>query len=888
MDQEEFGLLRALAGRIEDDDVDAGTREAAPETEPSLVTRAPGDDELTVIRRPDPDSMERARRDLRSAETHERLSAVRSLLDSPPSAQTAAIAVAALQDPDVAVRRMTLDVLARAPELAPIDALLAATLDSEDAIRARAFGIMGQSGNLALVSPIAVRIRLESGEGVAAAALGALSRLLRSSDPQGPELDDVTRAMATLVPRVQFRFRHEVRQIAASFSEWELMSRLNSSELEIRLGAAVLALEHGSEEAAAALRRMAGDDPDPVVRRLAQTPSDAPERERVTQTKTDPSPRSPEEGRPGPGRVPLPEGGAYGEQIALPALVAALDDPHADVRTQAAKALEGVDPERIAAWLRGLLRVGSPAEVVEVARRVARLEASQVFPDLAEAILKMPEGHERSLAVTAAQSARGFEQQVASWRADPDPDHRISALRLGRLLRPNDTGPAREAMRDPSAEVRLMAVESLGGAAQTPTAQSLLRAMVGDSSAPVRRAAVQALRDAPVEIRVAAAEAAAEGPDRDVRVEAVSLLGGGTAPETTALIRILHGAPVEVARAAVDLLGRRPTLETLALLWNALRSLGTQTGEVILDGLQPFAGDTLRHLAEQALESPDPRERAIGLAVQARLEEPGVIRRLIDSLMDSASEVRIEALSLLGRKPTSSALDGVGGRLRDPDPTVRLLAVEVLRATQDDRALPHLLEAARDPVEEVSGAAREAILARRSSSVAEVLAGALATPSHRRAASQLLVAMPNEAITALLQVLPDADQDLRRTIGEILSEVEAEVRLAPRLEDRRLDRRKEAVEALSVVDGARAVPPLIQRLDDPDPSIRLRVAQILGEIRDPRALDPLKRSFMSDPDMSVVAAVEGALRNIIALQGDEGGEGNEPDQGFAETEGVTR
>jgi HEAT repeat protein len=71
-----------------------------------------------------------------------------------------------------------------------------------------------------------------------------------------------------------------------------------------------------------------------------------------------------------------------------------------------------------------------------------------------------------------------------------------------------------------------------------------------------------------------------------------------------------------------------------------------------------------------------------------------------------------------------------------------------------------------------------------------------------------------------------------------------------------------------------AVPALIRRLQDPDPTVRARAAEILGDLGDARALEPLKRAFVSDPDMDVVAAIEPALRGLATGGAVDRGEGS--------------
>ena len=62
--------------------------------------------------------------------------------------------------------------------------------------------------------------------------------------------------------------------------------------------------------------------------------------------------------------------------------------------------------------------------------------------------------------------------------------------------------------------------------------------------------------------------------------------------------------------------------------------------------------------------------------------------------------------------------------------------------------------------------------------------------------------------------------------------------------------------------GPRAVPALIEALDDTYPTIRYLAAGQLGRVRDPRAVKPLIRCVQKDPDYVVRAWAAGALGDI--------------------------
>lgn len=297
-------------------------------------------------------------------------------------------------------------------------------------------------------------------------------------------------------------------------------------------------------------------------------------------------------------------------------------------------------------------------------------------------------------------------------------------------------------------------------------------------------------------------------------------------------------------------------------MWNALRSSSTDVRQTIIDALLGFGPDVLGRLAAQAYESTDSNERALGLAMLVRLGNGGSHELLIDALSDPSTDVRAEALAAIIGRPDAMDIAAVGARVRDPHAQVRALAVSALASVDDDRSLPYLLDASHDPVEEVRSSARGAILERRSSSVAQMLINALGTPNLRRTSAELLTQMGEVATDALVAALVGADPDLKRIIGETLAASGAAENLIKELSGRSAAQRERAIDALGAMRAPHAVDALIARLEDPDGTVRSKAAEVLGDLGDVRAVEPLKRVFVADPDMDVVAATERSLRKL--------------------------
>ena len=71
------------------------------------------------------------------------------------------------------------------------------------------------------------------------------------------------------------------------------------------------------------------------------------------------------------------------------------------------------------------------------------------------------------------------------------------------------------------------------------------------------------------------------------------------------------------------------------------------------------------------------------------------------------------------------------------------------------------------------------------------------------------------------------------------------------------------VNVLGGLRDHRAVEPLIAALKDSNPDVRCMAASALGKLKDPRAVEPLK-ALLADPDNNVRWAMEEAIRKIEA------------------------
>lgn len=426
----------------------------------------------------------------------------------------------------------------------------------------------------------------------------------------------------------------------------------------------------------------------------------------------------------------------------------------------------------------------------------------------------------------------------------------------------SEVDPLARALDHPSASVRHDAVQAHASDLDGRRADLLLTRLGGDGSSLVRRAIVAAFAARPLDERLRAARIGLSDPHAGVRLQSVELLDDRTPDAAPLLVRALLDRAENVVRRAVALVGGPGDPDALAILWTAGRRAAGAARATIVEALDRWPQAALARLAAQGLESPDTAERVFALVVAARRGRRDARELLADALSDPDPEVRDEALSALADTGAPVDVDVVGARASDPVPDVRRRAVAALRTIDDERAVPYLVHASYDPVEEVARAARGALIERRSPALARLLVRALHMPSLRHVAGDLLAQMGGVAVDELTAELERCDDGMRSVIVGVLSSAGQTSDVLIDLRDRRTEQRRRAVEVVAATHSAGAYDALVERLDDPDPGVRARAAEVLGDLGDVRAAEPLKRIAAFDPDVAVVAAAELALRKV--------------------------
>jgi HEAT repeat protein len=137
-------------------------------------------------------------------------------------------------------------------------------------------------------------------------------------------------------------------------------------------------------------------------------------------------------------------------------------------------------------------------------------------------------------------------------------------------------------------------------------------------------------------------------------------------------------------------------------------------------------------------------------------------------------------------------------------------------------------------------------------------------PEERREAAVALGRIGRNGVPSLIRAIGDPDWRVRKTAVEALvGLVDAEVidsLLCTLSRDDNAGARNSAIEALIHI-GAKSVESLLRSLETPDPDVRKFIVDILGEIKDPRAVPALIGS-LDDADENIQVAAAEALGKI--------------------------
>lgn len=370
------------------------------------------------------------------------------------------------------------------------------------------------------------------------------------------------------------------------------------------------------------------------------------------------------------------------------------------------------------------------------------------------------------------------------------------------------------------ASERLQAVELLG----------LLEPLLGDRATEPLRKLLSSDRDPEVK----AAAALALGKIRD-RQSAELLIGALKAREP------------QLKLAAARALGQLGNLSASEALLEAARDDEAAVRQAALDALKNL-GISVERLSED-LSSPIPEARLSAIWMMARLGERRAIHHLTSALEDKDPRIRAAAARALAQfQADAGAVRSLIKALEDPEADVRLAAALSLGSLGDPAAVAPLAARLSDRDQRVSQAAAQSLARLGNQRATKLLTDSLrdADWKVRARAAAALSGAPQadsqEIMAELAQALNDRDPLVRYYAREalIVRGAAAVPHLIQVLRAGRESAREGAARALVKI-GSPSVPELIAAAKDKMSPAELKIAcaWALGQIQDPRAIEPL-------------------------------------------------
>jgi HEAT repeat protein len=380
-------------------------------------------------------------------------------------------------------------------------------------------------------------------------------------------------------------------------------------------------------------------------------------------------------------------------------------------------------------------------------------------------------------------------------------ERREAASHLGALPRASAERLVDAALLDDDVEVRVSAAEALlrqGFAGHEQVAQSWL----SERDARLRVLAIAMLSRSAASPELLQALARALGdPDVEVKVRAAEALGASHDPSAVlSLLGHVDESNLKVQLAVIAALLELRDPRAVVALVGKVQDGRAQVREAVARALAAFGGDRVAS--------------ALGLL-----------------LRDADDGVRLAAVTSLGRVTGADGVDAIVHALNtDPSLDVRVAAVHALARTGEARAAKVLVELLDGARSEVAGEAKLALSGMGAAAAPELSACLSGQPSRARA-DACAYALARTGDESAATAITDAWR-------------------------RRVCSADAALEALGALGDKRALPAVLESLDDGDPWVRRRAVEALFVLLDPeapdgRAVEPLlaaARAAVDRPD----------------------------------------
>jgi HEAT repeat protein len=528
------------------------------------------------------------------------------------------------------------------------------------------------------------------------------------------------------------------------------------------------------------------------------------------------------------------------KSLALDILRQSLGNPNPDVRELAASALGALEDQQALVPLQQSLSNDAAPEV--------RVAAAQALKELA--------------------GAQALDALLAKLD-DPEPQVRQAIVEiLGGLNTARAIPPLLSRLQDPSLglDMQLSLIKALqqlhaAGAEDASVAPALLEKFNAPTLDPKAQAAIVEalgqLGDASV-----AKPLLAKLDDPGLQLELIATLGKlRDASALKPLLGKLNSPDPTVRIAALSALEKIGGAPVLAAFFQHLGDPNQAVRVEAKNALETVEDAQKPALLIQGLQNPNALVRQAAAELLNGSKEKGVATALIQRLSDPVPAIVKAVAEALVASGDPRAAPALLQHLGDPVPETRKIVAEALEKLGDKSAVAPLFERLGDTDWEAQNAAFSALQKLADARHIELLLQGLNSDNEnvQKSAASLLGAVPDpRAVRPLLQALGNAaiDYYIIEALGKQgdRQAIEPLFQHLPKVSDNAISR---IVEALRKLVGRNDVDLLLQKLGSGNASIRNAAIQLLQNVPDPKALDPLKKRLLdaAESDKTRVEAV---------------------------------
>jgi len=363
------------------------------------------------------------------------------------------------------------------------------------------------------------------------------------------------------------------------------------------------------------------------------------------------------------------------------------------------------------------------------------------------------------------------------------------------------------------------------------------------------------------------------------------------------VIRALDSEDNLICSGAIELVGELNLRDALDKVTALIRKPDREIKLAAAGTLARLEGERAIDAIAPLLEDPDPRIRLQAVKVLGSLHLPAESSPpRPDRPGESPAGARPTDSPALAPEPTASVAGLLIPRLRDYDPEVRRVTIELMAKIGEKNSVEELRALEDDPDSQIAEAARQALVSIGERAVGPYIDNLTRKDvGSRLAALDALIKQGKAATLPLIALFEHRNPVVRGLVAEILGSI-ADPRafdgLVEALADSDHRVRLAAITAIGKLQTQAAVARLLEALESDDTAfadiaaralvsagplvnqhaidllrsenreLRARAARILGQIREPLALAPLIDA-LKDTDDAVRAAAAIALGNLL-------------------------